>query len=84
MSLLNNGVPVPLHEIRPRSYVQMDESETWRQLEKWTVLDKSTRPGAPRFQVQWVGSEYPSSYVREPSWPVWVGDEPPRRAGVVL
>lgn len=83
MSLLNGGQPVPLHEIPRGSYVQLDE-HTWRQLAGWTVLDKNPRRSdAPRFQVSWVGMEpYPSTYVREPSWPVWAGDGPPSVAAV--
>ena len=81
MSLLKGGEPVPLHEIPRGSYVQWDESG-WRRLEDWTVLDKGPRPDTPRFRVIWAGSELePSLYVREPSWPVWAGDEPPRTAG---
>lgn len=76
MSLLNGGRPVPLHEIPRGAFVQVDEAK-WRQLVKWTVLDKS-RPDSPRFQVQWAGMEmYPSTYRKEPSWPVWTGDRPP-------
>ena len=82
MSLLNGGQPVRLREIPRGSYVQIEES-TWRRLASWTVLDKDPqRPHSPRFQVCWMGSENPSRYVREPSWLVWVGDEPPRTAGV--
>ena len=80
MSLLNGGQPIPRHEIPRGSYAQVSES-TWRRLEKWTVLDKTSRPDSPRFQVSWVGSEYPSTYVSEPSWPVWSGDEPPSTMG---
>lgn len=81
MSMLNNGAPVPLHEIPRGAYVQLDES-TWRRLDRWTVLDKSSQPNAARYQVCWIGSEYPASYVREPSWPTWMGDEPPSTSGV--
>ncbi|WP_194927309.1 hypothetical protein [Catenulispora pinisilvae] len=83
MPLLNGGVPVPLHEIRRGSYVQLHET-TWRQLESWTVLDKDPRRAdAPRFQVYWVGLEfYPSTFHKEPSWPVWVGDGPPSLTAV--
>ena len=84
MSLLNDGRPVPLSEIPPQSYVQVGEN-SWRRLERWTVLDKdSRRPDADRYQVFWTGAElYPSTFPVEPSWPVWVGAEPPRTAGGV-
>lgn len=82
MSLLNGGQPVPLHEIPRGAYVQVEETR-WRRLESWRVLDKGYRPESPRFQVFWVGSEsYPSVYPKEPSWPVWTGDEAPGTAGV--
>jgi hypothetical protein len=85
VSLLNGGEPVPLHEIPRGSYVQVDETR-WRRLESWTVLDQNPhRPDSPRYQVRWVGSEvYPSTYRKEPSWPVWTGDEPPSTTAVAL
>lgn len=81
MPLLNDGAPLPLHAIPPRAYVQLGEN-TWRRLASWTVLDK-VHATSDRFQVCWVGTEYPSTFLTEPSWPVWVGDEPPRTSGVV-
>lgn len=82
MSLLNGGAPVPLHEIPRGAYVQVEPTR-WRKLEGWDVLDKSSRPDSPRFSVRWAGTEdYPSTFVREPSWPVWTGDAPPSTSGV--
>lgn len=82
MSLMNSGEPVPLHEIPRGAYVLVQES--WRQMESWRVLDKdSRRPESPRFQVCWAGLDlYPSTYRKEPSWPVWTGDEPPSATAV--
>ena len=82
MSLLNDGQPVRLREIPRGAYVQVTETK-WRRLEGWTVLDQDPRrPEAPRFQVRWLGAEeYPSTYCKEPSWLVWMGDAPPSTAG---
>jgi hypothetical protein len=80
VSLLNDGRPMPLHEIPRGAFVQM-ENGRWRQLAGWRVLDKD-RPDSPRFQVLWAGSElYPSTYRKEPSWPARTADENPEAAG---
>jgi hypothetical protein len=80
--MLNDGRPVPLQKIPRLAYVQVAENR-WRRLQSWVVLDPNPRvPDAPRFQVSWVGTElYPDTYPKEPSWPVWVGDAPPRTEG---
>lgn len=84
MSMLNNGQPVPLHKIPRSAYVQVANGR-WRRLASWVVLDANPSvPDAPRFQVSWIGTElYPDIFRKEPSWPVWIGDEPPSTAGVV-
>lgn len=81
MIMLNNGQPVPLHEI-PRGAFVLVQDGRWRQLESWRVLDKvEDRPDAPRYMVFWAGTElYPSTYHKEPSWPVRVKDGGPEAA----
>lgn len=82
MSMLNGGEPVPLHEVPVGAYVLVAGGR-WRRLAKWVVLDANNQvPDVARFQVHWSGSElYPDTFVKEPSWRVWVGDEPPSTAG---
>lgn len=76
--MLNGDEPVPLHEVPVGAYVHVAGGR-WRRLVKWVVLDANPSvPDAPRFQVHWAGTElYPDTYPKEPSWPVWVGAEPP-------
>lgn len=79
MSTLEQAKPMKLSDIDFGSLVLVDTA--WRRVERWErcPIDGGGMTG---WRVVWTGSLYPSLYLSEPSWLVWIDDQAPRTLGV--